>query len=41
MKKSFLSLAVMALCVCCAVAAEPAAPAGTTQQPTVAAPAAN
>lgn len=26
----------MALCVCCAVAAEPAAPAGTTQQPTVA-----
>ena len=36
MKKSFLSLAVMALCVCCAVAAEPAAPAGTTQQPTVA-----
>ena len=36
MKKSFLSLDVMALCVCCAVAAEPAAPAGTTQQPTVA-----
>lgn len=38
MKKSFLSLAVMALCVCGAVAAEPAAPAKTAPQPAVAEP---